>query len=147
MSTASSGQSRNSAGAAAQEHIDRLVDEVQKIQSDMKTMAAKVGRLAGDSLDRAQEGAAEGVHQAEQAVQRNPLTAIALAVGFGDSLADAFVFVSPDAQRHVVPAQSMIHDHIADLLQLFFRVFSQLYAAVDDRIRKLGFPVAQDAFQ
>ena len=83
MSTASSGQSRNAAGAAAHEHIDKLVDEVQKIQSDMKTMAAKVGRLAGDSLDRAQEGAAEGVYQAEQAVRRNPLTAIALAVGFG----------------------------------------------------------------
>jgi ElaB/YqjD/DUF883 family membrane-anchored ribosome-binding protein len=70
-------------GAAAQEHINKLVGEVQKIQSEMKTMAAKVGSLAGESLDRAQEGAAEGVHQAEQAVQRNPLTAIALAVGFG----------------------------------------------------------------
>ena len=83
MSTASSDPRRNAASAAAQEHVDKLVDEVQKIQSDMKTMAAKVGRLAGESLDRAQEGAAEGVHQAEQAVQRNPLTAIALAVGFG----------------------------------------------------------------
>ena len=69
--------------AAAQEHINKLVGEIQKIQSEMKTMAAKVGSLAGESLDRAQEGAAEGVHQAEQVVQRNPLTAIALAVGFG----------------------------------------------------------------
>jgi len=83
MSTASSGQGRNAASAAAQEHIDKLVDEVQKIQSDMKTMAAKVGHLAGESLDRAQEGAVEGVQQAGQAVQRNPLAAIALAVGLG----------------------------------------------------------------
>jgi ElaB/YqjD/DUF883 family membrane-anchored ribosome-binding protein len=83
MASAGSDERRNAVGAAAQEHIDKLVGEVQKIQSEMKTMAAKVGSLAGESLDRAQEGAAEGVHQAEQAVQRNPLTAIALAVGFG----------------------------------------------------------------
>lgn len=83
MSTAGSDQRRDAASAAVKDHVAKLVNEVQNIQSEMKTMAAKVGRLAGESLDRAQEGAADGVHKAEEAVQRNPLAAIALAVGLG----------------------------------------------------------------
>ncbi|WP_108682557.1 DUF883 C-terminal domain-containing protein [Methyloceanibacter sp. wino2] len=83
MSTARPGQGGNDTAAAAREHLDKLVDEVGKIQSELSAMGAKVSKLASEGLSRAQEGAAEGVHEAEEAVRRNPLAALAIAVGLG----------------------------------------------------------------
>ncbi|BAQ16864.1 hypothetical protein GL4_1407 [Methyloceanibacter caenitepidi] len=67
----------------AREHFDKLVDEVGKMQSELSAMGAKVSKLASESLSHARAGAAEGVHEAEEAVRRNPLAALAIAVGLG----------------------------------------------------------------
>jgi len=83
MSTASSDERRNAASAAARQGVEKLSEEVEKIQSEIKTLSAKMSQIAGESLNRAQEGVMEGVHEAGEAVKRNPYSAVAIAVGLG----------------------------------------------------------------
>jgi len=53
------------------------------IRTEIQSLAASVGRIANKQIGRAQGKAAEAAHEAEAAITRNPLTAIAIAVGLG----------------------------------------------------------------
>jgi len=60
-----------------------LADEINNIRTEIQSLAASVGRIANKQIGRAQGKAAEAAHEAEAAITRNPLTAIAIAVGLG----------------------------------------------------------------
>lgn len=83
MSTTSSDNRSNPAGAAARQGADKLYSEVEKIQSELKALGAKVGEIAGEGFNRVQDGTAEGIHETGEIVRRNPFAALAIAVGLG----------------------------------------------------------------
>jgi uncharacterized protein YjbJ (UPF0337 family) len=60
-----------------------LVDEIDNIRTELQRLASSVGHIANKQIDRAQVGATEAAREAEAAITRNPLTAIAIAVGLG----------------------------------------------------------------
>jgi len=60
-----------------------LADEIDNIRTELQSLASSVGRIANKQIDRAQVRATEVAHEAEAAIRRNPLTAIAIAVGLG----------------------------------------------------------------
>jgi ElaB/YqjD/DUF883 family membrane-anchored ribosome-binding protein len=62
---------------------DELADEIEAIRADIQNLTSTVGRIANDKLSRAQEGAMESAKEAEDAIRRNPLQAVAIAIGVG----------------------------------------------------------------
>jgi len=60
-----------------------LADEIDNIRTEIQSLASSVGRLANKQIDRAQVRATEAARDVEAAITRNPLTAIAIAVGLG----------------------------------------------------------------
>ena len=60
-----------------------LADEIDDIRTEIQSLASSVGRLANKQIDRAQVRATEAARDVEAANTRNPLTAIAIAVGLG----------------------------------------------------------------
>ena len=60
-----------------------LADEIDDIRTEIQSLASSVGRLANKQIDRAQVRATEAARDVEAAITRNPLTAIAIAVGLG----------------------------------------------------------------
>lgn len=62
---------------------DELADEIEAIRADIQNLTSTVGRIANDKLHSAQAGAMESAKEAEEAIRRNPLQAIAIAIGVG----------------------------------------------------------------
>ena len=62
---------------------DELADEIEAIRADIQNLTSTVGRIANDQLNRAQAGAMESAKEAEDAIRRNPLQAVAIAIGVG----------------------------------------------------------------
>ncbi len=62
---------------------DELADEIEAIRADIQNLTSTVGRIANDKLNRAQAGATETAKEAEDAIRRNPLQAVAIAIGVG----------------------------------------------------------------
>jgi ElaB/YqjD/DUF883 family membrane-anchored ribosome-binding protein len=62
---------------------DDLSEELQAIRADIENLASTVRRIAKDELSQAQASAAESAKQAEDAIRRNPLQAVAIAAGLG----------------------------------------------------------------
>ena len=60
-----------------------LADEIDTIRTEIQNLTSTVGRIANKQIGRAQVRATEAAHEAEAAITRNPLTAIAIAVGLG----------------------------------------------------------------
>jgi uncharacterized protein YjbJ (UPF0337 family)/outer membrane murein-binding lipoprotein Lpp len=60
-----------------------LADEIDTIRTEIQNLSSTVGRIANKQIGRAQVRATEAAHEAEVAIARNPLTAIAIAVGLG----------------------------------------------------------------
>ena len=60
-----------------------LADAIETIRTDLQSLASSVGRIANKQMGRAQARATEATHEAEAAITRNPLTAVAIAVGLG----------------------------------------------------------------
>jgi len=60
-----------------------LADEIDNIRTEIQSLASSVGRLANKQIDRAQVRATEAARDVEAAITRNPVTAIAIAVGLG----------------------------------------------------------------
>lgn len=83
MSTASRDERRSMADSNARQGVDKLYNEVQSLQSDLRTLSSKVSHLADEGLSRAQERVSETVHEAKEAVRRNPYSVVAIAVGLG----------------------------------------------------------------
>ena len=62
---------------------DELADEIEAIRADIQNLTSTVGRIANDQLNRAQAGAMDSAKEAEDAIRRNPLQAVAIAIGVG----------------------------------------------------------------
>ena len=62
---------------------DELADEIEAIRADIQNLTSTVGRIANDRLNQAQAGAIESAKEAEDAIRRNPLQAVAIAIGVG----------------------------------------------------------------
>ena len=62
---------------------DELAEEIEAIRADIQNLTSTVGRIANDKLHSAQAGAMESAKEAEDAIRRNPLQAIAIAIGVG----------------------------------------------------------------
>jgi len=60
-----------------------LADEIETIRTEIQNLTSTVGRIANKQIGRAQVSAAEAAHEAEAAITRNPLTAVAIAAGLG----------------------------------------------------------------
>ena len=60
-----------------------LSGEIDAIRADLQNLTSTVARGANKQIERAQDTAVGAVQQADEAIRRNPLTSIALAVGLG----------------------------------------------------------------
>src|SRR5688500_14974030 len=79
----STGAKRPSAVGSASRDANDLADQIDAIRADMQSLSSTVGRIANRQLSRAQDKVAETAQDAEDAIRRNPLSAVAIAVGLG----------------------------------------------------------------
>ena len=83
MPTASLDETRSAAGNAGRQGAEKVSAEVEKIQSELKKLSARVADMADEGLARAQAHASTAMREADEAVRRNPYSAIATAIGVG----------------------------------------------------------------
>ncbi len=76
MSPADMGKS---AGRDAQD----LAAQMDAIRADMQNLTSTVSKIANKQINRAQDKAMETAQNAEDAIKRNPLQAVAIAAGLG----------------------------------------------------------------
>lgn len=69
--------------AASGRDADDLSNQIDAIRSDLQNLTSTVSRIAGKQINRAQGKAMETAQEAEDAIRRNPLSAVAIAVGLG----------------------------------------------------------------
>jgi ElaB/YqjD/DUF883 family membrane-anchored ribosome-binding protein len=69
-------------GAGGREAED-LANQIDSIRADLQNLTSTVGRIASKQVNRAQDRAKETAYEAEEAIRRNPLQAVAIAVGLG----------------------------------------------------------------
>jgi ElaB/YqjD/DUF883 family membrane-anchored ribosome-binding protein len=62
---------------------DEIADQIDAIRTDIQNLTSTVGRIANKQLNRAQDKAMATASEAEEAIRRNPLQAVAIAVGVG----------------------------------------------------------------
>jgi ElaB/YqjD/DUF883 family membrane-anchored ribosome-binding protein len=62
---------------------EELAAQIDAIRGDIQNLTSTVGRIAGKQLNRAQDKAMETASDAEDAIKRNPLQAVAIAAGLG----------------------------------------------------------------
>jgi ElaB/YqjD/DUF883 family membrane-anchored ribosome-binding protein len=62
---------------------DDLANQMAAIRADLQNLTSTVGRIAGKQVNRAQDKAMETAYEAEEAIKRNPLWAVAIAAGLG----------------------------------------------------------------
>jgi ElaB/YqjD/DUF883 family membrane-anchored ribosome-binding protein len=64
-------------------NTEELAEQIDAIRADIQNLSSTVGRIANKQLVRAQDKAMDTAHEAEEAIRRNPLSAVAIAVGLG----------------------------------------------------------------
>jgi ElaB/YqjD/DUF883 family membrane-anchored ribosome-binding protein len=69
-------------GASARDAED-LANQIDSIRADIQNLTSTVGRIANKQINRAQDKAMDTANEAEEAIRRNPLSAVAIAVGLG----------------------------------------------------------------
>jgi ElaB/YqjD/DUF883 family membrane-anchored ribosome-binding protein len=79
-SDARTGAAKRSAGAR---DADELSNQIDAIRSDLQSLTSTVTRIAKGQVNRAQDKAMETAYEAEEAIRRNPLQAVAIAAGLG----------------------------------------------------------------
>jgi ElaB/YqjD/DUF883 family membrane-anchored ribosome-binding protein len=62
---------------------EALADQIDAIRADMQNLTSTVSRIANTQINRAQGKAMDAAQDAEDAIKRNPLQAIAIAAGLG----------------------------------------------------------------
>ena len=62
---------------------DELANQVDAIRADLQNLTSTVGRIANKQVNRVQDKAMATANEAEEAIRRNPLQAVAIAVGLG----------------------------------------------------------------
>jgi ElaB/YqjD/DUF883 family membrane-anchored ribosome-binding protein len=70
------------AGVGARD-ADDVASQIDAIRADIQSLTSTVSRIANKQLGRAQDKAMETAYEAEEAIRRNPLQAVAIAVGLG----------------------------------------------------------------
>ena len=68
---------------ASTRDADDLANQIESIRADLQNLTSTVGRIASKQVNRAQDGAKETAYEAQEAIRRNPLQAVAIAVGLG----------------------------------------------------------------
>ena len=68
---------------AANRETEDIAAQIDAIRADMQNLTSTVSRIANTQMGRAQEKAIETAQDAEEAIKRNPLQAVAIAVGLG----------------------------------------------------------------
>ena len=74
---------KKSTAAGTSRDTEDLADQIDAIRADIQSLTSTVGRIANKQLSRAQDKALETANEAEEAIRRNPLSAVAIAVGLG----------------------------------------------------------------
>ena len=62
---------------------DELAAQIESIRDDIQSLTSTISRIANQQLGRAQDKAIDAATQAEEAIRRNPTSAVAMALGFG----------------------------------------------------------------
>ena len=57
--------------------------QIEAIRADLQNLSSTVSRIASKQMNRAQDKALETKQDAEEAIKRNPLQAVAIAAGLG----------------------------------------------------------------
>lgn len=70
-------------GSSTSRDIDELAAQIDAIRADLQSLSSTIGKVANRQFDRAQGAAMETAAEAEEAIKRNPLTAVAIALGLG----------------------------------------------------------------
>jgi hypothetical protein len=78
---------------------EEWADQIDAIRADLEKLTSTVSRVANTQLGRAQEKAVEAAQQAEQAVRRNPISALAIAFGVGWRIQSSIELASPSSCR------------------------------------------------
>jgi len=60
-----------------------LANQIDAIRADLQNLSSTVGRIANKQINRAQDKAVDAANEAEAAIRRNPMSAVAIAVGLG----------------------------------------------------------------
>jgi ElaB/YqjD/DUF883 family membrane-anchored ribosome-binding protein len=76
------GAAKRPTGSTSRDASD-FNDQIDAIRADIQNLTSTVGRIANKQLGRAQDKALETANEAEEAIRRNPLSAVAIAVGLG----------------------------------------------------------------
>jgi ElaB/YqjD/DUF883 family membrane-anchored ribosome-binding protein len=74
---------KSPAGRQAAETAEAAAETAKSVGEDVSDFASDVSRRAGEQLGRAQNMAVDAFDEAHAAVRRNPLTALAIALGLG----------------------------------------------------------------
>lgn len=69
--------------ATSSRETEDLASQIDSIRSDIQSLSSTVSRIANKQINRAQDKALETAYEAEEAIRRNPLQAVAIAVGLG----------------------------------------------------------------
>ena len=83
MSSAESDIRTGAAKRGGARDAEDLANQIDAIRVDLQNLTSTVGRIASKQVNRAQDRAKETAYEAEEAIRRNPLSAIAIAVGLG----------------------------------------------------------------
>lgn len=75
---------KNQASRAAQNLDEGAVSaQLDNLRAELQNLSGTVSRMAGRQINRAQDMAVETAEHTEEAIRRNPLTSVAVAVGLG----------------------------------------------------------------
>jgi uncharacterized protein YjbJ (UPF0337 family) len=74
---------RSTSAGTTNRDTEELADQIEAIRTDIQSLTSTAGRIANKQLGRAQDKAMDTAHDAEEAIRRNPLSAVAIAVGLG----------------------------------------------------------------
>ncbi len=83
MSPTDSDRTSASRRGAGNRDAEELAEQIDAIRADLQNLTSSVSRIAGKQLNRAQDKAMETASEAEEAIRRNPLQAVAIAAGLG----------------------------------------------------------------
>jgi len=83
MSPTDSDRTGASRRGAGNRDAEDLAEQIDAIRADLQNLTSSVSRIAGKRLNRAQDKAMETASEAEEAIRRNPLQAVAIAAGLG----------------------------------------------------------------
>lgn len=75
---------RNQASSAAQSVDETAMSaQLDSLRAELQNLSNTVTRMAGRQINRAQDVVTEKAEQTEEAIRRNPMTSVAIAVGLG----------------------------------------------------------------